>query len=421
MTVMTALRAKGFDQRGLRTIADWAAVGVAVTLPWSTSATAILIVLWLLAFIATFDTAGVRRELTGLAGGLPVLLWGFAALGMLWADVSWQERFGGLGGFNKLLVIPLLLAHFRRSERGSRVLIGFLASTTLLLLVSWALVLVPGLADLSKTPQVLGLPVKDYIAQSIEFLICVFVLLRIAIDTVRKDWRPLLIELGLAVAFLANIFFVATGRTTLVLLPVLALWLGWRRLGWKGLVGAGVICCLLAPIIWEGSSYLRDRLSISATDLQSYEKSDTFNSTGLHLEFLRKSLLIVETAPVLGHGTGSIPEQFRKVTSDNEGASGVATVNPHNQIFGVAIQIGLIGTIVLVAMWLAHFMLFYSGSATAWAGMVVVVQNVISSLFNSHLFDFTEGWLYVFGVGVIGGMVLRERDGGPAAQPTAEP
>src|SRR5580700_8362232 len=120
MTAMTALRAKGFDQRSLVTIADWAAVGVAVALPWSTSATAILIVLWLLAFIATLDITAVRRELASLAGGLPVLLWGFAALGMQWADVSWQERFDGLGGFNKLLVIPLLLAHFRRSERGSR-------------------------------------------------------------------------------------------------------------------------------------------------------------------------------------------------------------------------------------------------------------------------------------------------------------
>jgi O-antigen ligase len=73
----------------LGTIADWPAVGVAVTLPWSTSATAILIVLWLFAFIVTFDIAAVGRELAGLAGGLPVLLWGFAALGMLWADVSW--------------------------------------------------------------------------------------------------------------------------------------------------------------------------------------------------------------------------------------------------------------------------------------------------------------------------------------------
>jgi O-antigen ligase len=39
-----------------------------------------------------------------------------------------------------------------------------------------------------------------------------------------------------------------------------------------------------------------------------------------------------------------------------------------------------------------------------------VVQNIVSSLFNSHLFDFTSGWLYVFGVGVVGGMVLRQKD-----------
>ena len=39
-----------------------------------------------------------------------------------------------------------------------------------------------------------------------------------------------------------------------------------------------------------------------------------------------------------------------------------------------------------------------------------MVQNIVSSLFNSHLFDFTSGWLYVFGVGVVGGMALRQKD-----------
>ena len=43
----------------------------------------------------------------------------------------------------------------------------------------------------------------------------------------------------------------------------------------------------------------------------------------------------------------------------------------------------------------------------AWFVLVIVLQNVISSLFNSHLFDFFHGWFYVFGVGVLGGMALR--------------
>jgi hypothetical protein len=37
------------------------------------------------------------------------------------------------------------------------------------------------------------------------------------------------------------------------------------------------------------------------------------------------------------------------------------------------------------------------------------VQNIFTSLFNSHLFDFHEGWMYVLGVGVAGGMTLRAR------------
>ena len=44
-----------------------------------------------------------------------------------------------------------------------------------------------------------------------------------------------------------------------------------------------------------------------------------------------------------------------------------------------------------------------------WIGLLVVVQNVFTSLFNSHIFDFHEGWMYVLGVGVAGGMVLKAR------------
>ena len=135
------LIANVLDRKRIAQIADWAAVGVAVSLPWSTSATSILLVLWLVTLLPTFDVAMVRREVETAAGGLPVLLWLLAALGMLWADVSWADRIHGLGGFHRLLVIPLLLAQFRRSEHGAWVLYGFLASAVTLLFVCWALVL----------------------------------------------------------------------------------------------------------------------------------------------------------------------------------------------------------------------------------------------------------------------------------------
>ena len=41
--------------------------------------------------------------------------------------------------------------------------------------------------------------------------------------------------------------------------------------------------------------------------------------------------------------------------------------------------------------------------------ILIVVQNIVSSFFNSYLFDFLEGWIYVVGVGVAGGIALRNR------------
>lgn len=64
--------------------------------------------------------------------------------------------------------------------------------------------------------------------------------------------------------------------------------------------------------------------------------------------------------------------------------------------------------VVLYAMWLLHLMLFRGEGLANWIGLMVVVQNIFTSLFNSHIFDFNEGWIYVMGVGIAGGMVLRE-------------
>jgi len=407
MTTMTNLRGKALDRRALEALADWLAVAVAVSLPWSTTATGILVTLWLLAVLPTLDVAAVRRELATAAGGLPVVLWGLASLGLFWADVSWSERLGGYAPFNRLLVIPLLLAQFRRSDHGMRVLVGFFASVTGVLLFSWALVLFPALPWHSSA---FGVPVKDYILQSDDFLMCAFVLFAITFENARAGrWRSVVGLLALAVLFLVNIAFVVTARTSLLVAPVLVLVLGWRQFRWKGVFGAAILFCILGAAAALESPYLRTRLNISVDELHAYESRDALNSTSLHLEFLKKSLSFVETAPIIGHGTGSIAEQFRNAAAGETDAAGVASVNPHDQILAVAIQLGLLGAAVLLAMWAAHFMLFRGAGLTAWIGIIVVTQNFVSSLVNSHLFDFTQAWLYIFGVGVAGGMALRER------------
>ena len=126
--------ANGIDQDKLTRLADGLIVAVAVSLPWSTSATAILVVLWLLALIPTFHWADIRRELITPAGGLPVLLVAAGLAGMLWADVTLLERWKGFESFLKLLVIPLLFAQYRRSNRGN----GYLPAIYCHVLPCWS-------------------------------------------------------------------------------------------------------------------------------------------------------------------------------------------------------------------------------------------------------------------------------------------
>src|SRR5581483_10091022 len=89
------------------------AVALAASLPWSTSATGMLAVLWLFSALPMLDLASLRRELLSPGGGLPVLPWALGVIGMAWAfEVTGAERIGGLSAFHKLLFIPLLMLQF---------------------------------------------------------------------------------------------------------------------------------------------------------------------------------------------------------------------------------------------------------------------------------------------------------------------
>ena len=167
--------------------------------------------------------------------------------------------------------------------------------------------------------------------------------------------------------------------------------------------------------IQAAATYLRERISGSMKEMQTYESGQVNSPTGLRIEYWKKSLAFIAEAPLLGHGTGTIPKLFQRDATAGT-LPELITTNPHNQTLAVAIELGLVGVIVLLAMWLAHLALFRGASLVAWFGLLVVSYNVISSLFNSHLFDFGQGWLYVLGVGITGGMVLHAADAADKAE-----
>jgi O-antigen ligase len=223
------------------------------------------------------------------------------------------------------------------------------------------------------------------------------------------------------------------------MLLVLAL----RILGWKGVpIGLAVIICLAATA-WFTSPYLRGRIFHGVWEFNRYENLDQGTSIGARLEFWRRSLIFVAEAPIIGHGTGSIRSLFAESATGKEWigtshavgthvATALVTPNPHNQTFAVAIQLGLVGVGVMYAMWLAHLLCFIRSGLFESFGIIVMIQMIVGCAFNSHLFDFTEGWFYVVAVsGLIGAASnhdggrpltnrLRQLEGEDGAAPSAD-
>jgi O-antigen ligase len=283
---------------------------------------------------------------------------------------------------------------------------AFLVSCIALMAMSWLVAFDPHLA--LKRGAEYGVPVKSYIDQSQEFALCAVVLAYPVISLLRAKRLAAALLLSAVIAgFVVNMAFVVVSRTALVTMPVMLAVFAALHLKWRTSLIIFCVAIVLSGLAFAASPNLRWTLQTFSRDYRLYSEQNAPTSMGLRLQFWQKSLRFVADAPMFGHGTGSIEHLFEQAAVGKVGASAEVVRNPHNQTLSVAVQWGLLGVLLLYAMWLAHLCLFGGEGLMAWIGLMVVVQNFFTSLFNSHIFDFNEGWMYVLGVGIAGAAALK--------------
>lgn len=385
---------------------DFFLILLVLSLPWSTSLTSIFAVAFLVTMAPFFDANAFVQSIRRPVSIFPVALFAIAAVGTLWSDAPWGGRLYAVGPAAKLLMVPLLFYHFERSSRGVQVFKAFLVSCIALLVMSWLVAYDPHLA--LKTTDEYGVPIKNYIDQSQEFALCA-VALAYPVLTMLRVGRilPALLLGSLAIGFVANMAFVVVSRTELVTMPVMLAVFGLMHLRWRANVVILAAAAALVGLAWMASPQLQQKVDSISSEYKLYSEQGVSNSVGQRLEFYRKSLRFFTAAPIIGHGTGSTEGLFQQAAVGQTGAAAEIIRNPHNQTLNVAVQWGALGVVTLYAMWFSHLMLFRGGGLMAWIGLLVVVQNFFTSLFNSHIFDFNEGWMYVLGVGIAGATVRR--------------
>ena len=209
-------------------VSDYLVVALAVSLPWSTTATGILAGVWLISSVPNLAVKSSWQVVFLPAAALPIFLILAAILGMFWAHVPWSDRFAGVSAFLKLIGIPLLMSQFATSRRAGTVMVGFIVSCVILAGISWLSFFWPSLFNRS------GIVVKNYITQGAMLTVCVFLLAPSITGAMRERRYGVAVTLlTLELVLLLNILFVAASRTYLIVFPIILAGFGFRVAGWK--------------------------------------------------------------------------------------------------------------------------------------------------------------------------------------------
>lgn len=285
------------------TTVDVFAILAALSLPWSTSLTAIFATALLVTMGPFLDVRAFLQSLKRPICAVPIALCTLAVVGTLWSDAPWGARLYATGPTVKLLMLPVLLFHFERSARGLwvRRLPGFLH-----------------IADRDVVDRLLpSRPVAEDVRSRAGYFRQELYRSEPGVHAMRG--RAGLSDHHLAVFGLLHLKW----RTNLV------------------------ICCaaiVVSTIAWTASPRLQWTITTFTRDYQLYNESGTPTSIGERLEFWRKSLRFIVEAPLVGHGTGSTRGLFEKAATGPEGFAASRVIgNPHNQTLNVAVQWGAIG------------------------------------------------------------------------------
>ena len=218
----------------------------------------------------------------------------------------------------RLLLVPALIYLLREPEWRERCLVAFLASMLVTLVLSWLLWLgiLQGGGWLKGTrldPVVL----KSHITHNVFMAFAAFLLAQRAYDATTRRSR---IVLGaLCAAAMANVLLMVPGRTGILVLLVLFVYFLGRVLGARGLAIAGVVlAALVAIVLASPDSMLHRRITLADEEFAQWRAGvppEPTSSVGLRLEFLKNTLEIIGSNPVLGWAPAASARRTRIVST----------------------------------------------------------------------------------------------------------
>ncbi len=340
------------------------------------------ILFWLLSGGFTKIPAVTKQNPVALTSLLLFILF---LLGIVYSSSDIGYSLEILKKYREIIYIPILLSLFSGTGKAiNRCEYSFIAGCIFLLIISYLMYfsIIPS--------EKYGNSTVYHITHSYFMAILAFFSLHKAISN--KKYR--ILWLPLFTAATVNIFYVAPGRTGMLIFLVLMVLFFIQRLKFTYMVLCVTAFTLAVTGIFFTSENFASRSKDAYQDIITYEYGSATTSQGMRLDWWITGLKLIKEKPVLGHGTGSYKkEHARKI----EGTQIKRTDNPHNEYLFITVQLGVVGLLLYLSIFVAQFL--YSLQNTIperYLHQGVIVAMMTGCLMNSFLFDSHQGHFWAF-------------------------
>jgi O-antigen ligase len=381
--------------------ARWAAIVGACTVMVSPPVANAAIVVMLVCFFASGEALPrLRHAFTQPLAVGAVIVVAVVALGMLWADVPWIERWKAFYTWRKLWIIPVLLALFGPAVWKRRLLVGFVAVCVTAALVSFAMVASAGHLPKDQMDPAASV-LRNHAAQSMAFATAAFISLWAATRgqlPAGQRWAAIAATSLLAL----NLAFVTPGRSgylaLAVMLGVLAVvglrsWRGAALVAAAGILFAGALA--VSPVS-------RDRIDLALQELRAARSATEISSMGIRVVMYETTLELVRQRPWLGVGSGGFGAAYAaKVQGKYDDWRARASTDPHNQYLFFLAEQGLLGLLAFLAFIALAAADRGDGGPTRIIAVGMLLAWCTTSMLSSHFQTFAEGHLLAFFLGAM--------------------
>jgi O-antigen ligase len=202
----------------------------------------------------------------------------------------------------------------------------------------------------------------------------------------------------LAVGAVADVLMFVQGRTGQLVLCILILVWSVRWFGLRGLVGSVISVAMLIALSYAVSPVFYQRVAKTVEEMERAQVESVApesSSVGVRLEWYQNTVNLITAHPLVGVGTGSFPRAYAAMVTD---PAAVKPAHPHNQYLLTSAELGIVGLLVLPALFGILWWRFRQAGGNLYAelGQGAVLLMAIGCAFNSFFLDHTEGLFFAW-------------------------